>query len=238
MFELRLLEDLDLADVDILEGVEVSTLAFNVLFDRSGNEFLDDSLQVTARDFTGNVLSHTTTDSSNLGGLGVGGLSDLVSITLGESDAEDTEKISVTGTDSQGVFDRSVPLANNGTELVTSKAHSVEVGKTFASLDIFANETELLEVSVDVVEISERNFVDTSLKVVTSNAWKSRVFIVRSSWGLTCSLSTVDQGFSDLAVGEHRRGLDVVPLFTSEGVNDLLLVTFLDHLLTLADSHG
>ena len=169
VLELGLLEDLDLVDMDILEGMEEGGLALNILLDGSSDEFLDDRLQIRASNLTSNVLDHTSADSSDLGGLGVGGLSDLVSITLRECNAEDTEEISIASTDGQGSFNLCMPLADNGAQLVTGERHTVEVRETFTSLDIFANETELLEVSVDTVKISKGDFVDTSLKVVTSN---------------------------------------------------------------------
>lgn len=36
---------------------------------------------------------------------------------------------------------------------------------------------------------------------------------------LTCSLSSVDQSFPNLPVGKHRRRLNIVPVFASEGIN-------------------
>ena len=54
----------------------------------------------------------------------------------------------------------------------------------------------------------------------------------------TRSLGSVHEGLADVAVGEHRRCADVVPLLSGEGVDGLLLGTLLAHLLILSNSHA
>lgn len=50
-----------------------------------------------------------------------------------------------------------VPLLDDGAELVAGEGHAVEVGQDILSLHILADETELAEVRLGSVEISERH---------------------------------------------------------------------------------
>ena len=56
----------------------------------------------------------------------------------------------------------------------------------------------------------------------------------------TCSLSFGDQGFSEASGFEWRRGFEIEPFFSGEGVDDLFLSTFLalGKSLVFADCHA
>lgn len=116
-----------------------------------------------------------------------------------------------------------VPLLDDRAQLVAGHGHGVEIGEDILALHVLADELELPEVGLGTVKISKRDFEDTSLKTLRSDLR---------------SLGPVDQGLSDLAVGEHGGGLNVVPLLAGEGIHGLLLSSLLAHLVVvLSDRH-
>ena len=56
-----------------------------------------------------------------------------------------------------------MPLLDNGAEFVASESHTVEIGQANFSLDLFADQTELPEICVAIIQIAKRNLVDSSL---------------------------------------------------------------------------
>ncbi|GMS89268.1 hypothetical protein PENTCL1PPCAC_11443, partial [Pristionchus entomophagus] len=221
--ETGLLDNLDLADVHILQRVDERASLLDVLSDRVGDQLVAHLLQIAGSNLQWDMFDHLGADLADLGGLRVAGLLHLVLSLGGESYAEKTKKISI-GRLHRGIrLDHHVPLLDDGAELVTGERHAVEVGKNILALHILADKAELAEVRLGSVQISERNLQNTSLKTVRGNLG---------------SLSAVDQSLSDLAVGEHGGGLDVVPLLAGEGVHSLLLGSLLTHLLILSDGHG
>jgi hypothetical protein len=62
-----------------------------------------------------------------------------------------------------------MPLLDDRRQLVPSEVHSVEVGQAIASLNVLANQTELAEISLVVVQISQRDFKNTSLEKIGGN---------------------------------------------------------------------
>ena len=78
----------------------------------------------------------------DLGGLGVGGLLDLVLSSLGEANAEEAELVTVSGGAVNMGLDLGLPLLDDGALLVTGQLHTVEVGEASVTLDLLADETE------------------------------------------------------------------------------------------------
>jgi len=60
--------------------------------------------------------------------LGIAGLYLLLLSSLGESNGENTEDISVVGLNVTLAFNGGLPFSNHGAELVSSNIHSVESG--------------------------------------------------------------------------------------------------------------
>lgn len=87
----------------------------------------------------------------------------------------------------------------------------MEVGEDVAALNVFSDELELAERTLGIVvvlQIGQRDLEHAALQSLGSNL---------------CSLGTVDQSLADLAAGEHGWSLNVIPIFASEGIDDLLL---------------
>ena len=119
-----------------------------------------------------------------MGGLSVGGLLDLVLSSLGETNAEKSELVSVSGSTINVSFDLGLPLLDDGALFVTGQFHAVEVGQTVVTLDFFADQSIekrlqravtshkiLPEFSVGgfvTVEIGLVDLVDTSSETISS----------------------------------------------------------------------
>ena len=96
-------------------------------------------------------------------------------------------------------------------QFVGGQIHSMEVGEDVAALNVFSDELELAERTLGIVvvlQIGQRDLEHAALQSLGSNL---------------CSLGTVDQSLADLAAGEHGWSLNVIPIFASEGIDDLLL---------------
>jgi hypothetical protein len=153
------LEDLGLADVDVVQGVDAlekglatgfrttatpesmsatpAHLAglLNLAADRLGDKLLDELLEVGALGLAAHDLDHLGADLSDLGRLGVGGLLDLVEGALGEADGEETKDVAVGGADVDRGLDQGLPLADDGSELVGGEVHAVERGEAVLALE-------------------------------------------------------------------------------------------------------
>ena len=134
--------------------------------------------------FTLHDVHHLLTDGSDLGGLSVGGLLDLVLSSLGETNAKESELVSVSGSTINVSFDLGLPLLDDGALFVTGQFHAVEVGQTVVTLDFFADQSritiiknhehtvgKLPEFSVGgfvTVKIGLVDLVDTSSETISS----------------------------------------------------------------------
>jgi len=220
--ELGALEDLDLADIDVLQGED--TLAglldavTNDILSRGGrrsDELGNELLEIAGGGFLGHDLKHLLADLTDLGRLSIGGLLDLVAATSSEGNDEKTDKVTVSGLDINESLQKGLPLLDEGTELVRGEIHTVEVGEAVLALDFINSQLDLAESTIFVLgEVTERDFDNTTLKVVV---------------GVSETLGAVDKSLTDLANIEHRGSLDVIPVLAGEGVNDLLLQSLLYH---------
>jgi len=208
--KLGLLQALDLADVDVVEGVDGVGGLLDVLGDGVGQELLHERLEVAGAHLAHDDLGHLGADLADLGGLSVGGLLDLVGPLVGVSDTEDAELVAVGGGDVDVAVDHGLPLLHHGAKLVTGQAHSVEVGEAVFALDILADEFEFPVGGLILMEISLVAFKDTSLKTIRSNLG---------------SYSPGNQSLSNLTAVEHAWGFDIIPVLLGEGVDNLLFAT-------------
>jgi len=221
----RALEDLDFVDEDVVEWVDGLASLLDILADRIRDQLVDSLLQVGRADLLGDDVNHLTADILDLLRLSVGSFLDLVLSFLGEADAEKAKSVGVAGFHIHASLDHGLPLLNHGPGLVRGEVHSVEVGETITSLDIFADEAELAEGNLVVLKIGERHFVDATLQAVRRDAGTS---------------SLVDRRLADASGVEHDWGSDIVPFLAGERVDDLLLLTLLSSLgqtLVLSNCH-
>jgi hypothetical protein len=165
--ELGCLEELDLADVDVLERVDALGGLLDLAADDLGDELLGKLGEGAAAGLTLHDIGHLLADLSDLRAAGVCGLLDLVGASLGEGDAEQTEEVVVGGLDDNVGLDQGLPLADERAELVRGEVETVEVGQAVLALDLVDSQADLAErVVLILLEIGERNLEDTTLKSV------------------------------------------------------------------------
>lgn len=178
----------------VCSSAHLLNLAANDLRD----DLLNELLEVARRSLTLHHLEHLFADLANLRRLGVGRLLDLVRALLGEADRKQTQQVTVGGLDFALSLNQSLPLANQRTELVRSKVHTVEVGQAVFALNLIDAELDLAEgVLVVLVKVGKGQLEDAALERVV---------------GVLQSGRTVDQGFAGVAGVEEGRCLDVVPV--------------------------
>jgi len=225
---LRLLDELDLLDVDRVEGEDSLASTLDLTFDLVHQERLDEGRKRLLADFSLEDLHDFLADLLDLSGLRVREHADLVILDiLGESDDEDTDDVAIGGLAVSLSLDEGMTLLDHLAHLVTSEGETMEVGQAVLSLDFLNFELDLLESILGLVKVSDVELADTVLKTIGLDF-------------LTLSLGNA--GASDLGTGslEVGRGLDVVPDLLQEGISLFLLLTFLPALgetLVLTISH-
>jgi len=211
--KLRLLDNLNLADVTVLNWEDTGHLALNLLSSGSSNEGLDKCLKVTLSRKCSHGVDHLGTDGTDLGRLGVTGLLELIILLLGEGDAEQSDNVSVRGTRINICLKNRLLLLDQGAKLVACHVHTVEVKKAVKSLNVLDAKLYLAVAhGLVVVQVSEGDLDDTSLKSIGSNF---------------CSLGLCDDGLSALLLGEDGWSNELVPFFLEERVNCLFLSALL-----------
>lgn len=162
--ELGSLEDLHLADVHVLDREDTLSSLLDLLANNLRRELADQSLDVDVRRLPGHDLKHLRPDRTDLGGLSVGGLSELVRPPLGESNSEQTDEVAVSGLDVNVGLDEGLPLANQGAEFVGGEVHAVEGEESVLALDFVDSELDLAERCVLVLaEVSDGEFDNSAL---------------------------------------------------------------------------
>merc|ERR1712194_910440 len=125
--KLRLLEHLDLADEDVLQGVDATARLLDLLADGLMDELVDELLERARLRLPGHDVGHLLTDGLDLRVVGVAGLLELVHPLLGEADAEEPQDIAVGRPHVDVRLDQRLPLAHHRPQLVGGELHTVEL---------------------------------------------------------------------------------------------------------------
>ena len=140
----------------------------NGVWDELGNNIL----QVSTADLPLDDVHHLLPDVLDLGALGIAGLLGGPVKLGGESDAEESKHVSVSGLDINVALDQGLPLLDHGPELVGGEVHAVEAGEAVLALDLLDEKLELSVGSLGILlslEISKRTLEDTSLQTLRGN---------------------------------------------------------------------
>ncbi len=108
---------------------------------------------------------HLLADELALRSLSVASGANLTAGSLGETDAEHTEEVSIEGLCLNEGLNSGVPLLDNGAKLVASDVHAIEVGVAVEALDLLDLHLHLspsLIVALSV-QISQRYLKHTAL---------------------------------------------------------------------------
>ena len=211
--KLGLLQHLHLADVAIFDGEDGRGLLDDLVTDVIRNEFLYESPQVTLCSKFLHGCDHLGTDSPNLCGLGVASILDLIRLLFGESDAEHSHDVPISCSAVHIGFNDGLLLSDQTAKLITGHVHAVEIEQTVETLDILHTKLDLSESRGFVlVEVSEADFDDTSLKSLRSDLSSLRL----GDEGATAVLHRKDGGSNEL-----------VPFFLEKGVSGLFSASLL-----------
>lgn len=111
--KLGLLQDLHLADHDIVKRVDRVAGLLDVLGNRVGDQLENDVLQLEGVDVASDDVDHLLANGTHLGGLCVAGLLDLMGPLSSEANAEDAQKIAVSGTHIDVSLNERLPLLHH-----------------------------------------------------------------------------------------------------------------------------
>merc|ERR1711976_45484 len=206
--KLGFLEDFDFADVDIVERVDTPAGLLNVLANAVWQQFVDHILEVIGGDLSGHDVHHSPPDHAHLVALCVEGLFDLVLTLVGESNAEETQQVAISGLYGNIGLNQCLPLLDHRAQFIGGEVHAMEVGEHIAALHLLSNQAELAECYLVILEVSHGDLKYTALKPISCKLGSSR---------------SCDKSLANLADVEHGRGLDIVPVLLGERVNDFLL---------------
>lgn len=223
--ELGRLQQLNFSNVNVLQGEDSHGRLLNLAANDLRDQLLGQLGQGHVRDLSLHDLDHLFADLSQLGGLSVSGLLDLVGLSLSESNGENTQDVVVRGLNGNISLDEGLPLADKRSQLVGGEVHAVEVGQQVLTLDLIDSQLDLsVRVVLRALQVSEADLDDAALQAVG---------------GVLKTGGTVDEGLTNVSVLESGGGLDVKPVLSGEGVYDLFLQAFavLGRLLVLTNSH-
>ena len=74
--------------------------------------------------------------------LGVAVFLGAARLLLCETNAKDTNEVSISGLDIDMGFNQSLPLLNHGSEFVSGQVHAIELSQTALALNFFAQKLE------------------------------------------------------------------------------------------------
>jgi len=225
------LEELDLADEDVVDGVDTEAALLDLLGNELRDELADKLVEAADGGLTTHDLHHTLADQVDTTRLSVGGkrvalVTNSVVLLGGESDAEHTHDVAVEGLHIDVSLDEGLPLADKRLETVIGQVHAVEISKAAATIDFVYTELHLPVGKILVLlKISKVGLKHTALQVIRSDLKTD---------------SLVHAGLANLAAGEVVGGDDVVPLLAKEGVFCSLTAKLLagSHFLVLTYCHA
>jgi len=224
------LEELDLADEDVVDGVDTDAALLDLLGDNLRDELVDKLVEAADGSLTTHDLHHTLADQVLTTRLSVGGkrmalVTNGVLLLGGEGNAEHTNDATVKSLHIDVSLDKRLPLADKGLETIVGEIHAVEVSKATTTIDLVYTELHLpVGAFLILLEVSEVGLEHTALKSISSDL---------KTDGL------VHAGLANLTVGKVVGSDDIVPLLAKEGILCTLAAKLLSglQLLVLANCH-
>ena len=207
--ELGLLEDLDLADVHVGDGIDAETSLLDLLGDGLGDELVDKVVEGGSSSLTTHDLHHALADEVDAAGLCIdskrmAGVADSVGLLGSEGDAEHADHVAVKGLHVDVGLDERLPLLDERAETVVGDVHAVEGSEATTAIDLIATKTHLAVAgALILLGVSKVDLVDTAAKGVSSNLETS---------GLG------NAGLAHLAVLEVVGSNNIIPLLAKERI--------------------
>jgi len=207
--ELGSLEELDLADEDVVDGVDTDAALLDLLGNNLRDELVDKLVKTADRSLTTHDLHHTLADQVDTTRLSVGGkrmalVTNGVLLLGGEGNAEHTHDITVKSLNVDVSLDKRLPLADKGLKTIVGEIHAVEVSKATTTINLIYTELHLpVSAILILLKIGKVGLEHTALKRISSDL---------KTDGL------VHTSLANLTVGEVVGGNNIVPFLTKEGI--------------------
>mmetsp|Transcript_3708 Transcript_3708/g.3806 ORF Transcript_3708/g.3806 Transcript_3708/m.3806 type:complete len:223 (-) Transcript_3708:129-797(-) len=165
--ELRLLEDLDLPDVDVVHWVNLLARVLDLLGNGVRDELHDQLLEGAVACLPIDDIHHLCPNRPFLCALRVRCLADLEFGLLRETNDEDPENVAIGGLDVSETFDQRLPLLDQALELVSCEVHPVEVGEQVLAINVLHFQLDLAVERLIVLEVVEAHLVDPALEAIS-----------------------------------------------------------------------
>jgi len=207
--ELGGLEKLDLADEDVINGVDTDAALLDLLGNNLRDKLVDELMKAADGSLTTHDLHHTLADKVDTTRLSVGGkgmtlVTDSILLLGGEGNAEHTNDIAIKSLDIDVSLDQRLPLADKRPETIVGEVHAVEVSKAASAIDFVYTELHLpVSTLLILLKISQVSLEHTTPERISSDL---------ETDGL------VHASPANHAGGKVVRSDDVVPFLTKEGV--------------------
>jgi GNAT superfamily N-acetyltransferase len=219
------LDDLDLSDLDMLDWEDLAGLGLDLVVDNFSSEVIQYLIDIALVDLLIDNFYDLLSDSLNLRGKGIAGLTLLALAALGEGDCEDAQNIAVLGAAIAVGLNKSLPFFDKVAQLVTGSVQSVEAGFGVAAFDFIDDETDLSpEVATGLTRCQ------ISLKLLNDSTLDGSINFVGS-------VRLVGTGEAERVRLKGDWRMQVEPFFPGEGINSFLLGTLLAHLLVFSLCH-
>lgn len=161
------LDDLDLADADVVEGEYAGASLSDGLADGLRDELFDKLAELALAGLLLHDLDHLLADGADLRGLGVASGLLLVGASLGEGEAEHADCVAVGGLDVNVGFDEGVPLADEAAHVVAGQRHAVEVGQAVTPVDFLDDKTHILVALILIgLQVGEVDLAHAALQII------------------------------------------------------------------------
>jgi len=169
--ELGLLEDLNLADKDILKREDLWAVLLNLLADLFREYLFENILKGWFSSLSNHDFHHLLAKLLLVGCFSVAGGLNLVSVTAGESNCEHSNEVTIGSFSLDESLNSWVPLFDKRTEFIAGDVHSMEVGVAVEALDFFNLDLHLspCDLMSIVVKFTKWNSENTSTEGFTSD---------------------------------------------------------------------
>jgi hypothetical protein len=145
------LDDLDLSDLDVLDGVDGRHLLGDLFLNGLAGEEVEELSDVGLGDLLGDDIIDALADNLLLGRQSVVGLALLTGRLSGEGDHEDAEDIAVLGLDVSDGLNKGLSLLDERADLILGGVDAVEAGDGLSAFGLVDDESNLPPVEAVLV---------------------------------------------------------------------------------------
>jgi len=222
------LKELDLADEDVIDGVDTNAALLDLLGNNLRDKLVNELVEAADRGLTTHDLHHTLADQVDTTRLSIDSqrmalVTDSILLLGSEGNAEHTDNTAIKSLHINVSLDERLPLADKRPQTIVGKIHAVEISKAATTLNLIYAELHLpVGEFLILLKISEVGLEHTALKSVRGDL---------KTDGL------VHTGLAHLTVGKVVGSNNIVPFLAKEGILCSLAAKLLATLQLLVLTH-